>query len=140
MSHGGYSTRNAQDVPTLLGTQNPLLSATGAERKVIWHGLALFLGRFVLKNLLRLSFCLFMPFRHVHMSKGTLMQTKLTVHHCLASNNEKKLFSMDHLQRARRVRAKMRRSLGSSCAPPNCGPQNDIKDANGKIQEILIIN
>ncbi|XVF76010.1 hypothetical protein PTKIN_Ptkin13bG0233300 [Pterospermum kingtungense] len=39
-------------------------------------------------------------------------------------------------KQARRVRAKMRRSLGSSSAPPNCGPQHDAK---GKIQGRLII-
>ncbi|XP_022745100.1 uncharacterized protein LOC111295721 isoform X2 [Durio zibethinus] len=33
---------------------------------------------------------------------------------------------------ARRIQAKMR-SLGSSSAPPDCGPQNDVKDAKGEI-------
>ncbi|XVE96205.1 hypothetical protein REPUB_Repub02eG0201500 [Reevesia pubescens] len=41
---------------------------------------------------------------------------------------------------ARRVQAKMRRSLGSSSAPPKCGPQNDSKDTKGEIQERLIID
>ncbi|KAK6232363.1 hypothetical protein SCA6_002436 [Theobroma cacao] len=41
-------------------------------------------------------------------------------------------------KRARRVQTEMRRSLGSSSAPPSlCGPQNDAKD---EIQERLIIN
>ncbi|XP_039068350.1 zinc finger protein GIS2-like [Hibiscus syriacus] len=44
VSYRGYSTRTARSVPKLFGARNPLLYATGAERKVILHDRALSLG------------------------------------------------------------------------------------------------
>ncbi|MBA0692957.1 hypothetical protein Goari_010477 [Gossypium aridum] len=104
-----YTCGQSGHLGSLFGAQNPLLYATGAERKVILHDLALSLGRNTIAKKLLIIF-------------GT-------------SNDEKCLFSMNHLQHARRVHAEMR-SVGSSSAP-NRGPQNDAK---GATQESLIVN